>query len=71
MLEVEVALLKKCETIFENFLHDFKNVCPRRSDETPGATTRSHALGKVVEEGRATFNTEVRVKLLECGLKLE
>jgi hypothetical protein len=69
--EVEAKLLEKCETVFENILHDFENVCPRRSDDTPGATKRRFALGKVVEEAKATFNTDVRAKLLECGLKLD
>ncbi|KAF3038387.1 hypothetical protein E8E11_002295 [Didymella keratinophila] len=68
--EVVVKLLDKCETVFGNILHDFENVCPRRPDGTPGVTKRRHALGKVVEEAKATFNTDVRVKFLERGLKL-
>jgi hypothetical protein len=69
--EVEDKLLDKCETVFDNILHDFENVCPRRPDDTPGATKRRHALGKVVEDAKATFNFDVRAKLLECGLKLD
>ena len=69
--DVEKQLLEKCEEVFGNILHDFENVCPRRADDTPGATKRRHALGKVVEEAKATFNSGVRMKLLERGLKLD
>ena len=54
-------LIDACDKVFKNILHDFDSVCPRRTDDTPGATKRRHALGKIVEEA----------KLLECGLKLE
>ena len=64
-------LIGTCDEVFKNILHDFDNVCPRRADDTPGGMKRRHALGKIVEEAKATFNTEVRAKLLECGLKLE
>ncbi|KAJ4394985.1 hypothetical protein N0V91_011132 [Didymella pomorum] len=68
---VEAKLLENCETVFSNILHDFENVRPRRRDETPGAMKRRYALGKVVEEAKATFNTDVRAKLLEYGLRLD
>lgn len=68
---VETKLLEKCETVFSNILHDFENVCPRRPDDTPGATKRRHALGKVVEEAKAAFNTDVKAKFQECDLKLD
>jgi hypothetical protein len=68
---VEAKLLEKCETVFSNILQDFENVRPRRRDDTPGATKRRYALGKVVEEAKATFNTDVRAKLLEYGLRLD
>ncbi|KAF1922570.1 uncharacterized protein M421DRAFT_96727 [Didymella exigua CBS 183.55] len=68
--EVESKLLEKCDTVFGNVLHDFENMCPRRPDDTTGATKRRYALGKVVEKAKATFNTEVKSKLLECGLKV-
>lgn len=69
--EVEKTLLEKCDVVFENILYDFENVCPRRADDTPGATKRRHALGKVVEEAKVAFNSEVRMNLLACGLKLD
>jgi hypothetical protein len=69
--KVEDKVLEKCETVFKDILHDLEIICPRRVDDTPGATKRRYALGEVVEEAKATFNTEVRAKLLECRLRLE
>jgi hypothetical protein len=69
--DVLEKLIDACDKVFKNILRDFDSVCPRRTDDTPGATKRRHALGKIVEEAKETFNTEVKAKLLECGLKLE
>jgi hypothetical protein len=64
-------LIDTCDKVSKNILHDFDNVRPRRGDDTLGGMKRRHALGKIIEEAKVTFNTEVRAKLLKCGLKLK
>ncbi|KAH6632985.1 hypothetical protein C7974DRAFT_452112 [Boeremia exigua] len=71
LLKLETDLLEKCESVFEHILHDFNNVCPQRADDTPGATKRRAALGKIVEQAKGTLDGNIRMKLLECGLELD
>jgi hypothetical protein len=71
MQKVEDKVLEKGETVFKDIFHDFEDFCPRRADDTLGATKRRYALGETLEEAKAAFNAEVRAKLLECGLRFE
>lgn len=57
-----------CDLVFEHILHDFNNFCPQRTINTSGNTKSRAALGKVVEEAKATLEGPVKMRLLECGL---
>jgi hypothetical protein len=69
--DVEKVMLSKCDEVFENFTHDFGNVCPQRDNKTSSAVKRREELGTLVAKAKTLPDLEVRARLAKCDLTIE